>query len=58
MVVQVLWSLDVPFETLNVLADEALQQWLNEYSSWLTSPQLYIDFQFFKGCDITVGMYI
>ena len=38
MVVQVLWSLDVPFETLNALAYQALQQ-------WLTSPQLYIDFR-------------
>ncbi|VAH96742.1 unnamed protein product [Triticum turgidum subsp. durum] len=54
MVVQVLWLLVVPFETLNVLADEALQQWLKEYSSWHTSPQLYIEFEFFRGCDITV----
>jgi monothiol glutaredoxin len=56
-VVQILRSLDVPFETLDVLANEALRQGLKEYSSWPTFPQLYIDGEFFGGCDITVGMY-
>ncbi|KAG8037971.1 hypothetical protein GUJ93_ZPchr1061g2832 [Zizania palustris] len=54
-VVQILRSLDVPFETLDVLANEALRQGLKEYSSWPTFPQLYIDGEFFGGCDITVG---
>ncbi|KAK4782717.1 hypothetical protein SAY86_007091 [Trapa natans] len=31
-------------------------QGLKEYSSWPTFPQLYIDGEFFGGCDITVGM--
>jgi len=56
-VVQILRSLDVPFETLDVLANEALRQGLKEYSSWPTFPQLYIDGEFFGGCDITVGIY-
>lgn len=56
-VVQILRSLDVPFETLDVLANEALRQGLKDYSSWPTFPQLYIDGEFFGGCDITVGMY-
>ncbi|KAF8708796.1 hypothetical protein HU200_030185 [Digitaria exilis] len=55
-VVQILRSLDVPFETLDVLANEALRQGLKEYSSWPTFPQLYIDGEFFGGCDITVGI--
>ena len=54
-VVQILRSLDVPFETLDVLANEALRQGLKEYSSWPTFPQLYIDGEFFGGCDITLG---
>lgn len=54
-VVQILRSLDVPFDTLDVLANEALRQGLKEYSSWPTFPQLYIDGEFFGGCDITVG---
>jgi monothiol glutaredoxin len=54
-VVQILKSLNVPFETLDVLSNEAFRQGLKEYSSWPTFPQLYIDGEFFGGCDITVG---
>ncbi|KAG8098957.1 hypothetical protein GUJ93_ZPchr0013g36248 [Zizania palustris] len=56
-VVQILRSLDVPFETLDVLANEALRQGLKDYSRWPTFPQLYIDGEFFGGCDITVEAY-
>ncbi|KAJ4757190.1 Monothiol glutaredoxin-S7 [Rhynchospora pubera] len=56
-VVQILKSLNVPFETLDVLSNEALRQGLKEYSSWPTFPQLYIDGEFFGGCDITVDAY-
>ncbi|XP_044946007.1 monothiol glutaredoxin-S7, chloroplastic-like [Hordeum vulgare subsp. vulgare] len=56
-VVQILRSLDVPFETLDVLANDALRQGLKEYSSWPTFPQLYIDGEFFGGCDITLEAY-
>lgn len=56
-VVQILKSLNAPFETINILENEALRQGLKEYSSWPTFPQLYIDGEFFGGCDITVGRY-
>ncbi|PIA40721.1 hypothetical protein AQUCO_02400054v1 [Aquilegia coerulea] len=56
-VVQILKSLDVPFETLDILENELLRQALKEYSNWPTFPQLYIDGQFFGGCDITVEAY-
>ncbi|KAJ6832160.1 uncharacterized protein M6B38_345855 [Iris pallida] len=56
-VVQILKSLNVPFETLNILENEVLRQGLKEYSSWPTFPQLYIDGEFFGGCDITVEAY-
>lgn len=56
-VVQILKSLNVPFETLNILENELLRQGLKEYSSWPTFPQLYIDGEFFGGCDITVEAY-
>lgn len=55
-VVQILKSLNAPFETINILENELLRQGLKEYSSWPTFPQLYIDGEFFGGCDITVGM--
>ncbi|XP_021725440.1 monothiol glutaredoxin-S7, chloroplastic-like [Chenopodium quinoa] len=53
-VVQILKSLNVPFETINILENEFLRQGLKEYSSWPTFPQLYIDGEFFGGCDIVV----
>ncbi|KAM0928619.1 hypothetical protein ACQ4PT_002588 [Festuca glaucescens] len=56
-VVQILRSLDVPFETLDVLSNDALRQGLKDYSSWPTFPQLYIDGEFFGGCDITLEAY-
>lgn len=54
-VVQILKSLNVPFETINILENEMLRQGLKEYSSWPTFPQLYIEGEFYGGCDITVG---
>lgn len=56
-VVQVLKSLNVPFETFNILENETLRQGLKQYSSWPTFPQLYIDGEFFGGCDITIEAY-
>lgn len=56
-VVQILTSLNVPFETINILENEMLRQGLKEYSSWPTFPQLYIEGEFFGGCDITVEAY-
>lgn len=55
--VQILNSLQVPFETVNILEDESLRQGLKEYSEWPTFPQLYIDGEFFGGCDITLQSY-
>lgn len=54
-VVQILKSLNVSFETINILENELLRQGLKEYSSWPTFPQLYIEGEFFGGCDITIG---
>lgn len=56
-VVQILKSLNVPFETFNILENETLRQGLKQYSSWPTFPQLYIDGEFFGGCDITIEAY-
>ncbi|GAV81912.1 Glutaredoxin domain-containing protein [Cephalotus follicularis] len=54
-VVQILNSLNVPFETINILENELLRQAMKEYSNWPTFPQLYIEGEFFGGCDITIG---
>ncbi|CAI5973952.1 unnamed protein product [Closterium sp. NIES-65] len=52
--VQILTTLNVPFETVNILEDDRLRQGMKEYSSWPTFPQLYIDGEFYGGCDITI----
>ncbi|KAL8193618.1 hypothetical protein R6Q57_026753 [Mikania cordata] len=56
-VVSILKAVNVPFETVDILENEILRQGLKEYSQWPTFPQLYIDGEFFGGCDITVDAY-
>jgi len=56
-VVQILNTLGVPYETLDVLADPEIRQGIKEYSSWPTIPQIYIDGEFLGGSDIAIEMY-
>jgi monothiol glutaredoxin len=56
-VVQILNSLGVPFETVDVLADYEIRQGIKEYSNWPTIPQVYINGQFVGGSDILIEMY-
>ena len=56
-VVQVLNSLGVSYETVDVLADEEIRQGIKEYSSWPTIPQVYINGEFVGGSDIVYEMY-
>jgi monothiol glutaredoxin len=56
-VVQILNTLGVPFETLDVLADQDIRQGIKEYSNWPTIPQVYINGQFVGGSDILIEMY-
>jgi len=56
--VQILNALQVPYDTVNILEDESLRQGMKEYSAWPTFPQLYIDGEFFGGCDITHESYL
>jgi len=55
--VQILNKMNVPFETVNILEDDSLRQGMKEYSAWPTFPQLYIDGEFFGGCDITLEAF-
>ena len=56
-VVEVLNSLGVSYETVDVLADEEIRQGIKEYSSWPTIPQVYINGEFVGGSDIVYEMY-
>lgn len=56
-VVQILNTLGVPYETYDILSDEAVRQGIKEYSNWPTIPQVYVNGEFIGGCDITIEMY-
>ena len=56
-VVRILNTLGVPFETLDILADQEIRQGIKEYSNWPTIPQVYIDGQFVGGSDILIELY-
>jgi len=56
-VVQILNTLGVPFETLDVLADSEIRQGIKEYSNWPTIPQVYVNGEFLGGSDILIEMY-
>jgi monothiol glutaredoxin len=56
-VVQILNSLGVPFETVDVLEDPEIRQGIKEYSNWPTIPQVYINSQFVGGSDILIELY-
>ena len=56
-VVQILNTLGVPFETLDILADQEIRQGIKEYSNWPTIPQVYLNGEFLGGSDILIEMY-
>lgn len=56
-VVQILNSMGVPFETVDVLSDSEIRQGIKEYSSWPTIPQVYINGEFVGGSDILIELY-
>lgn len=53
--VQIMNTFQVPYETVNILEDDAIRSGMKEYSSWPTFPQVYIDGEFYGGCDIMIG---
>jgi len=55
--VQILSSLGVPFEAVDVLSDPDIRQGIKEYSNWPTIPQLYVDGEFVGGSDIAIELY-
>ena len=55
--VQILNTLGVPYETIDVLEDYEIRQGIKEYSNWPTIPQIYIDGQFIGGSDILIELY-
>jgi monothiol glutaredoxin len=56
-VVQILNTLGVPYETVDILEDSELRQGIKEYSNWPTIPQVYIKGEFVGGSDILIELY-
>jgi monothiol glutaredoxin len=55
--IAILDHLGVPFETVDVLADQDIRQGIQEYSDWPTIPQLYVKGEFVGGSDIMMEMF-
>lgn len=56
-VVQILNTLGVPYETVDVLQDPEIRQGIKDYSNWQTIPQVYISGEFIGGSDIMMELY-
>jgi len=56
-VVQILNTLGVPYETIDILADQEIRQGIKEYSDWPTIPQVYINGEFVGGSDVMIQLY-
>ncbi|MFL0415108.1 Grx4 family monothiol glutaredoxin [uncultured Sphingomonas sp.] len=55
--VAILQHLNVDFESVDVLQDQAIRQGIKAYSDWPTIPQLYVGGEFVGGSDIMMEMY-
>jgi len=56
-VVQIMNTLGVPFETVDVLDNPDIRQGIKEYSNWPTIPQIYINGEFVGGSDLAIELY-
>ena len=56
-VTNILKILEVKFNAINVLENQALREGIKVFSDWPTIPQLYIQKEFVGGCDIVKEMY-
>ena len=56
-VIQMLEAIVSDYETVDVLADNAIRDGIKEYSNWPTIPQLYVRGEFIGGCDIVTDLF-
>jgi len=54
---RILDSINVPYETVNVLDDDRIRNGVKVFSSWPTIPQLYVGGELLGGADIMIEMY-
>lgn len=56
-VVQILRMHSVPYDSHNVLENDAIRQGIKDYTNWPTIPQVFINGEFVGGCDIMLQMH-
>ena len=54
---QTLQTLKEPIEAVDVLADDALWDTLEQVTQWPTVPQIFINGKFVGGCDIVTELH-
>ncbi len=50
-------KMNVPFHSVDVIANQDIRQTLPQYSQWPTFPQVFINGKLVGGCDIAHEMY-
>ena len=56
-VIQIFNSLNIEYNTYNVLDNPIIRDAIKEYSKWPTIPQVYINGEFIGGSDIILELY-
>lgn len=56
-VVHILNTLEINFESINILSNQNLRSFMKEFSDWPTFPQLYYQGNLIGGYDIIEEMY-
>ena len=56
-VVQILKTLNIDFQAVDVMQDMELREGIKAFTNWPTIPQLYVKGEFIGGCDIVREMY-
>ncbi len=55
--IEILKACQVPFDSVNVLADPDIREGIKIYGNWPTIPQLYVGGKLVGGCDIATDLF-
>ena len=55
--IEVFNQIGKPFECIDIFSDPSVRPALVEYSSWPTTPQVFIEGELIGGCDITMELF-
>jgi monothiol glutaredoxin len=56
-VMDIFGYMDVPFKTVNVLADPLIREGIKQFTQWPTIPQIFIKGEFVGGFDIVRDLF-